>query len=131
MDIDGLGERTVRQLVDAGLIRTYADIFALTPDVLLPLEGFQETSAQNLVNAVAARRRVPLSRLLFGLSIDGVGEETADLLARHFGTLDALFAASAEAIQGIHGIGECLRTPLSHGAGTRRNERCSGRYCVM
>ncbi len=108
LNIDGLGERTVRQLVDAGYLSSYADIFTLTEDMLISLEGFREKSAQNIVAAVAARRRVPLARLLFGLSIDGVGEEIAALLAGHFRSIDRLFSASVEEIQEVHGIGSVL-----------------------
>ncbi len=108
LDIDGLGERTVRQLVSEGLIRNYADIFTLTEDMVLQLEGFKEKSAQNVINAIAEKRRVPLTRLLFGLSIDGVGEEVAVALAGHFGSIDTLFSATVEEIQEVHGVGEVL-----------------------
>ena len=108
LDIDGLGERTVRQLTEAGLLKTYADIFTLTADRVVPLEGFQEKSARNLIDAIADRRAVPLARLLFGLSVDGVGEEVAALLADRFGTVDVLFSATAEEIREVHGIGGVL-----------------------
>ena len=105
LDMDGLGERTVRQLVGEGLIKTYADIFTLTADMVLPLEGFKEKSARNLIDAIAERRSVPLARLLFGLSVDGVGEEVAALLADRFRSIDAVFAATEEDIREVHGIG--------------------------
>ena len=108
LDIDGLGERTVRQLVAAGLVREYADIFTLTKDTILTLEGFKDTSAQNLLNAVSEKRDVPLARLLFGLSVDGVGEEVAVRIAEHFGSVDAIFSAGVEALQKVAGVGEVL-----------------------
>ena len=108
LDIDGLGERTVRQLVQEGLAAEYADIFTLKKDALLSLEGFKEKLADNLLNAIAARKEVPLARLLFGLSIDGVGEEVAVKIAEHFGSLDAMFAATPEEMQKIEGVGEVL-----------------------
>ena len=108
LDIDGFGERTVRQLVDEGLVGEYADIFTLTKDDLLPLEGFQEKSADNLISAIADARRVPLHRLLFGVSIDGVGEEVAIVLADHFGTLKKIHAARVEQLEVIHGVGGVL-----------------------
>lgn len=124
LDIDGLGSRTMRQLVEAGCIRQYADIFTLTVAEVLSLPGFQEKSARNLIDAIAKRRRIPLARLLFGLSIDGVGEETATLLAEHFGDIHTLFSASCEAIQEIQGIGETSQNQLFCGAVTQKNRAC-------
>ena len=108
LDIDGLGERTVRQLVVAGLVQEYADIFTLTKDMLLTLEGFKDKSAQNVLDAISEKRDVPLARLLFGLSVDGVGEEVAIRLADHFGSVDAVFSATAEMLQEVDGVGEVL-----------------------
>ena len=108
LDIDGFGERTVRLLVEEGLIQEYADIFTLKKDDLLPLEGFQEKSADNLIAAIDTRRRVPLYRLLFGLSIDGVGEEAAITLADHFGSLEKIRSATADKLEEIHGVGDVL-----------------------
>lgn len=108
LDVDGLGERTMRQLVVAGLVQEYADIFTLDKDAILTLEGFKDTSAQNLLDAVAERREVPLARLLFGLSIDGVGEEVAIKIAEHFGAVDAVFSADAEMLQEVDGVGVVL-----------------------
>lgn len=108
LDIDGLGERTVRQLVKEGKIQEYANIFTLTKEEILSLEGFKDKSAQNLMNAIAARKKVPLARLLFGLSVDGVGEEVAVKLAEHFGSMDALLSAGTEEIQKVSGVGDVL-----------------------
>lgn len=108
LDIDGLGERTVRLLVERELVSDFADIFLLTKDMVLPLEGFQEKSAQNVVDAINAARKTPLSRLLFGISVDGVGEEVAVLLAEHFGSVDAVFSASVDDLCAVHGVGAVL-----------------------
>lgn len=108
LDIDGLGERTVRQLSEQDLVREYADLFTLTKEALLTLEGFKDRSAENLLDAITERREVPLARLLFGLSIDGVGEEVAIKIAEHFGSLDAICSADAAALQEVEGVGAVL-----------------------
>ena len=108
LDIDGLGERTVRQLVNEGLVLDYADIFTLKKNDILELEGFKDTSAQNILDAVASKREVPLARLLFGLSIDGVGEEIAIKIAEHFGSLDAILSTKSDALQEVEGVGAVL-----------------------
>ena len=96
------------QLAEKGIIQEYADIFTLNEDAILQLEGFKEKSVQNLVQAIKARKRVPLARLLFGLSIDGVGEEVAVKLTEYFGSVDAMLDAGTETIQKVSGVGEVL-----------------------
>ncbi|MGH7475745.1 MAG: NAD-dependent DNA ligase LigA [Longimicrobiales bacterium] len=113
MDIRGLGERTIQQLVDTGRVRDVADLFTLQESDLLELEGFAELSARNLVAAIERSRAQPLSRLLFALGIRHVGSRAAQVLARHFGTMDALLAASAEDFAGVHGIGEATAAALA------------------
>lgn len=105
MDIDGLGEKIVAQLIEAGLVGDVADIYTLDKPGLLGLEKFAEKKAQNLLDAIAASRQRPLERLLIGLSIRHIGEVAARDLARHYGNLDALMAASVEDLQQIDGIG--------------------------
>ncbi|MGH7662953.1 MAG: NAD-dependent DNA ligase LigA [Gemmatimonadaceae bacterium] len=105
MDIRGLSYARIGQLVLAGLIEDVADIFRLTVADLTGLDRFAERSAENLIAAIAAARERPLSRLLKGLGILHVGDSAAELLARHFGTLDALVAASEEELSQLHGIG--------------------------
>ncbi len=105
MDIDGLGEKIVAQLIEAGLVADVADIYSLDKSGLLALEKFGEKKAQNLLDAIAASRQRPLERLLIGLSIRHIGEVAARDLARHYGNLDALMAASVEDLQTIDGIG--------------------------
>jgi len=112
LDIDGMGRETVRALMGHALLADFDDIFTLTKDELLELEGFEETKASNLVAAIAAARRVPLNRLLVGLGIPHVGEETAFLLAQHqnrFGAgLAALRKAHADELSKIEGIGPII-----------------------
>ncbi len=104
-DIEGMGIKTVDQLMDEGLLTSYADIFTLTEGDLLGLEGFAELSAKNLIESIQKRRRVPLERLLIGLSIPQVGEETARDLSAHFLTLDTIRAATVEKLRSIEGVG--------------------------
>lgn len=108
LDIEGLGKETAELLVDEGLVNTYDEIFTLTEGDLLALEGFAEISAKKLLKKIDAARKVPLSRLLYGLSIDHVGEETARLLSQHFGTLEKLCKASVEELEAVDGIGGIL-----------------------
>jgi len=107
-NIDGVGPRIIDQLLDAGLITNAVDLFTLTADQLEPLESFQTTAAANVVNAIAAAREVDLYRLLISLSIDGVGEETARLLAETFGSIDDIQAATQAEIAAIYGIGDTV-----------------------
>ncbi len=105
MDIEGLGERIVRQLVDAGLVRNVADLYFLTADDLLSLEGFAEKKAQNLLDAIDASRARPLPRVLTALGIRGVGGTVAELILAHIPSLDGLMDASQEALEAIPGLG--------------------------
>ena len=105
MDIEGLGEKLVDQLVDRGLVRTVADLYALSPAQIADLERMGEKSAENLVHAIERSRRTTLARFLFALGIREVGEATARTLARHFASLDAVTAADEEALQGAPDIG--------------------------
>ncbi|MCU0649160.1 MAG: NAD-dependent DNA ligase LigA [Gemmatimonadaceae bacterium] len=108
MDIEGLSYERIQQLLHAGLIATAADLYDLSDDQLAALDRFAETSARNLVQAIAASKAQPLSRLLFALGIRHVGETAARLLARQFGTMPALRAATVADINAIHGIGEAI-----------------------
>ncbi|MBI2407705.1 MAG: NAD-dependent DNA ligase LigA [Gemmatimonadetes bacterium] len=113
MDIRGLSEQRVAQLLTAGLISDPATLYDLTEPVLAALPRLGEKSAQQLVAAIEASKAQPLSRLLFGLGIPDVGEETAKLLARRFGTLQDLQDAPPEEIEGIHGIGLSIAASVS------------------
>ena len=121
MDIRGLSEQRVRQLLEAGLISDPASLYDLTTDVLAALPRLGDKSADGLVAAIEASKTQPLSRLLFGLGIPDVGEETAKLLARRFGTAEALAAAGAEDIEGIHGIGPSIVASVTDWFGRAEN----------
>jgi DNA ligase (NAD+) len=105
MDIEGLGERGVRQLLAEGLIHDEADLFSLTADDLLKLEGFAEKKAQNLLSSIEAAKNRPLARLVSALGIRGIGTTVAELLVQHFYSIDELAAATAEELQTIEGFG--------------------------
>lgn len=108
LDVDGMGRETVKLLMEHDLVSDFDDIFELTKDELLALPGFEETKAGNLAAAIESARRAPLDRLLIGLSIPHVGEETAYLLATHFGTLAALRSAREDELSRIPGIGPTI-----------------------
>jgi DNA ligase (NAD+) len=108
MDIRGLGYERVRQLLDAGFIADVADLYDLTADRLMELDRFAEQSAGQLVAAIAASKERPLSILVFGLGIRHVGKTVAQLLARRFGSMDALMGADEQAINDVPGIGSAI-----------------------
>ena len=108
LDIDGLGRETIRLLMEHDLVSDFDDIFDLTKDELLGLEGFEETKANNLITAVVAARKVSFDRFLIGLGIPHVGGETAILLAERFPTLPALRVASEETLSTVEGIGPII-----------------------
>lgn len=105
MDIDGLGDKIVEQLVDEELIETVADLYTLELPDLVDLERFAEKSAQNLIAAIDDSRECELSQLLYALGILQVGETTAEQLAAHFGSLEALISADEEELQAVPDIG--------------------------
>jgi DNA ligase (NAD+) len=105
-DIDGVGEQTVRTLWDKGLVRSLPDLYRLTKEQLLELDGFGEISATNAIDQIeASRTRVPFSRVLLGLNIPGIGWVLAQNLARHVGSVDALIAAPPEELAEVEGFG--------------------------
>jgi DNA ligase (NAD+) len=104
-DIDGVGEQLMRRLWDLGLVRSLPDLYRLTKEQLLELDGFQEKSASNAITAIERSKGTPFSRVLLGLNIPDVGWVTAQNLARHFGRVERLAAASQEEIQEVEGIG--------------------------
>ncbi len=108
LDIDGMGEAVVRQLVESELVRTVADIYGLSLEQCLHLEGFAQKSAENLLAGIAASRNQPLWRLIHGLGIPHVGARTAKLLALEFRSIDALCQASPEVLEAVDGIGPIM-----------------------
>ena len=105
MDIEGVGEQFVRRLWDEGLLRSMPDLYRLTAEQLAELDGYAEISAARAVAAIEASKAQPFSRVLFGLNIPKIGWVLARNLARHFGTIDALVAASQEELELVEGIG--------------------------
>ncbi|RLC91622.1 MAG: DNA ligase (NAD(+)) LigA [Chloroflexi bacterium] len=105
MDIEGLGERTAQLLVERGLAQDPADLYYLKREDLLKLEGFAEKSADNLLAAIEASKERPLAQVIAALGIRGVGGTVAQLLARHYRSLDELAAAGREELEAIEGLG--------------------------
>jgi DNA ligase (NAD+) len=104
-DIEGVGEQSIRRLWDLGLVRSLPDLYRLTREQLMELDGYAEISATNAIESIEASKSIPFSRVLFGLNIPDVGWVTAQNLARHFENVDRLLAADAEAIEEVDGIG--------------------------
>jgi DNA ligase (NAD+) len=104
-DIEGVGEQLVRRLWDLGLLRSLPDLYRLTKEQLLELDGFQEKSATNVISSIEASKQIPFRRVLYGLNIPDVGWVTAQNLARHFGSVDRLAAAAQEDITEVEGLG--------------------------
>ena len=112
VDVDGLGDKLVEQLVDANLIRTLPDLYKLGFVTLAGLDRMAEKSAQNLVDALEASKKTTLPRFLFGLGIRHVGESTAKDLAKHFGKLDAIMDATEEQLLEVNDVGPVVAQSL-------------------
>jgi DNA ligase (NAD+) len=113
MDIDGLGEKQAYRFLQEGLITDVADIYDLTEEQLLGLEGFGEISARNLLAAIDASRGRPFKRVLYALGLPGVGYVTAEALADHFGSIDELHEADPEAIEEVEGVGPIMAQQIA------------------
>jgi len=113
----------VKQLIEKGMVRDLADVYALTPIDLAALEGFAEKSIENLMAALEASKKPRLDRFLFALGIEHVGETVARLLADHFGGLPPLMDATAEDLQRIHGIGPEVAESVAHFFAGARNRK--------
>jgi DNA ligase (NAD+) len=105
MNIEGMGDALVAQLTDRKLVKNVADIYKLTRENLLSLERMGDKSAQNVLNEIENSKKLPLERVIFGLGIRFVGERTAQFLAEHFGSMDALMNASEEELQEVNEVG--------------------------
>jgi len=112
MDIEGLGEKNVMRFLDEGLITDPASIYDLTAERISELEGFGETSAEALVGEIKRSKQSPFSRVLYALGLPGIGWVNATAIAEHFGSIDALIEADAEAITEVEGIGPVLAESL-------------------
>jgi DNA ligase (NAD+) len=113
MDIDGLGEKQALTFLEGGVISDVADIYDLTEAKLVGLDRFAETSARNLVAAIDASRRRPFKRVLYALGLPGVGYVTAEALADHFGSIDALREADPEQIEEVEGVGPIMAVQIA------------------
>jgi DNA ligase (NAD+) len=122
MDIEGLGERTVFALSDAGLVEDVGDLYSLTVEQLLTLEGFAEMSAQNLVTSIQASRTRPLPKLLTALGIKHLGPAASDSLSSAFGTLDVISLASAEELSSVDGVGGVIAESIASWFGKPENK---------
>jgi DNA ligase (NAD+) len=130
MDIRGLGDSRVAQLVDAGLVNDVADLYDITGGQLMKLEGFARKSAEQLVASIAASRAQPLSSLIFGLGIRHVGATAAELLAREFRTMDACERRQRARRFGAHGIGDVIAKSVTDYFRDRTSARLVERLSV-
>ena len=112
MNIEGMGDALVNQLVETGLVKDVADIYKLTEADLLKLERMGKKSVQNILSEIENSKRLPLERVIYGLGIRFVGERTAQFLAEHFGSLEALIKASEEELQEVNEIGPSVSASI-------------------
>ena len=113
MDIDGVGEKLVMRLLEQGLVARPQDLYSLTADDLLPLEGFQQRSAEKVIASIEASKQRPFGRVLFALGIPHVGDVNAQLLADEFGSIEALADAAPEEIAAVEGVGPVIAEAVS------------------
>jgi len=113
MDIDGLGEKQALRFLEEGLIEDVAGIYDLTEEQLVEMERFAETSARNLIAAIDSSRARPFKRVLYALGLPGVGSVTAEALADHFGSIDALHEADPERIEEVEGVGPIMAVQIA------------------
>ena len=123
MNIDGLGEALVNQLTERGLVKNVADLYKLTKADLLKLERMGEKSADNVLAEIEASKKLPLERVIYGLGIRFVGERTAQFLAEHFGSLDAIMNASAEQLEEVNEVGPRIAESIVEFFGDEHNRK--------
>ena len=121
MNIDGMGEALVTQLTERGLVKNVADIYKLTKADLLSLERFADKSAQNILDEIENSKKLPLERVIYGLGIRMVGERTAQFLAEHFGSMEALASASVEELQSVNEVGPKIAESIAEFFGNPAN----------
>ena len=132
MDIEGLGDKLVQQMVDTDMVKTVADIYRLKKDELVDLDRMAEKSAQNLLEQIEKSKDTTLARFLHALGIPQVGEATAQLLADQFGSIDDIMEAERETLEQIHGIGPTMAEDIyeffheKHNRGVIRDLRKAG-----
>ncbi len=122
MDIEGLGTKLARRFVDEGLVRSFADLYRLDWDRVVQMEGLGEKSAESLQRSIEGSKQRSLARLLFGLGIRHVGQQTAELIAAHFGSIDAIAAATEEEIAAVPGVGRVIAQSLRDWMLEERNQ---------
>jgi len=123
MNIDGLGEALVNQLTERGLVKNVADLYKLTKADLLKLERMGEKSADNVLAEIEASKKLRLERVIYGLGIRFVGERTAQFLAEHFGSLDAIMNASAEQLEEVNEVGPRIAESIVEFFGDEHNRK--------
>ncbi|HSM76850.1 MAG TPA: NAD-dependent DNA ligase LigA [Bryobacteraceae bacterium] len=123
MNIEGMGESLVNQLCDRGLVKDIADIYELNKEKLLTLERIGAKSADNLLGEIEQSRKLPLERVIFGLGIRFVGERTAEFLAEHFGSMDALMKASVDELQEVNEVGPRIAESIHEFFAEPRNRK--------
>ncbi len=121
MNIEGMGDVLVAQLTERGLVKSVADIYSLTEEKLLTLERMGEKSAQNVLKEIEGSKKLPLERVIFGLGIRFVGERTAEFLAEHFGSMDAIMEASLEQLQEVNEVGPRIAQSIVEFFGEAKN----------
>lgn len=123
MNIDGMGEALVNQLTERGLVRNVADIYGLTKADLLSLERMGDKSAQNILDEIENSKKLPLERVIYGLGIRMVGERTAQFLAEHFGSMEALENAGVEELQNVNEVGPRIAESIVEFFGIAANRK--------
>jgi len=123
LDIEGLGVKTVEAMVEAGILTSVADIFRLTKEKLLTLDGFADKSAENLIAAIESSKKVKLDRFLYALGIGNVGEHVATILADHYGSLEPIMDAAEDELQEIREVGPEVARSVATFFADKRNRR--------
>ncbi|HET9306428.1 MAG TPA: NAD-dependent DNA ligase LigA [Candidatus Sulfotelmatobacter sp.] len=123
MNIDGMGESLVTQLIERGLVKNVADIYDLTKKDLLSLERFADKSAQNILDEIENSKKLPLEHVIYGLGIRMVGERTAQFLAEHFGSMEALASASIDELQNVNEVGPRIAESIAEFFGISANRK--------
>src|SRR5438309_11953497 len=129
MNIDGMGEALVNQLSDRGLVRNVADIYKLTKADLLSLQRFADKSAQNILDEIENSKTLPFERVIYGLGIRMVGERTAQFLAEHFGSMEALANAGIEELQNVNEVGPKIAESIAEFFSNPANRKLVERLC--
>jgi DNA ligase (NAD+) len=127
MNIDGMGDALVSQLTESGLVKNVADIYKLTKKDLLGLERFADKSAQNIIDEIERSKKLPLERVIYGLGIRMVGERTAQFLAEHFGSMEALESAGVDELQNVNEVGPRIAESIVEFFSIAANRKLVGR----